>query len=347
MSTGEDWLVRTADLRRMARDPGHRAESKLWLAQTLLWLPAGAVDGTPPPDLLAFAGRGGAGGGDTSGEAINKNAGPAAVGGAGDISNVLHRTSWEPGALWLGAVGGTADVSHGHMHAGSFCLDAGLGESGEPVRWVPEVDAFHYDNYRRAGIELWTWTADLPPGRVARGEVRGRDSVYAWGAAGHNTLTVGGAPHRAAAVAPLVNYQAAGGATTATFDLAGVLGENIAAATRTFAADAAGVTVTDRWTVGGAPATVTARVHTDAAVAVAPDGRSMTWTKDGRALRVTLEAAGDPGEPPPDLTFAARPADELLNPWDRPLPGVTAVDVAAPAPAGATRTLTVRFAPAD
>ena len=350
--TGADWLVNTADLRLMARDRGYLPESKLWLAQTLVWLPADAVDGTPPTDLRTFAGRGGAGGGDTSGEAINKRTGPAAVGGAGDIVNVLHRSGWEPGALWLGAVGGTANVSHGHMHAGSFCFDAGLGEQGESIRWVTEVDAHHYDSYRDAGLELWTWTADLPPGRRAPG----RDAVYAWGSRGHNTLTVDGRLHDARGVAPLTDYRAEGETTTARFDLLPVLngpapgGEDrpvvLTAATRTFEADDAGVTVTDRWAAADETATVTARMHTAAAVTVAPDGRSMTWTKAGRTLRVTLEATDGAGAPLPDLIFTAGPAGAGMAEWDRAVEGVTVVDAAVPTPAGETRVLTVRFVPA-
>ena len=349
----QDWLVNRDDLKLLARDRGMISESKLWLAQTLLWLPAGAVGGTPPDDLLGFAGAGGAGGGDTSGDAINKGFGAGAGGAAGDVTNVLHRSSWDPGALWLGAVGGTADVSHGHMHAGSFCLDAGLGDSGEPVRWVTEVDAHHYDGYRRAGVELWTWTADLPPGRVARGEVAGRDAVYAWGSAGHNTLTVDGAIHDARGLAPLTDYHydAAAGVTIATFELTDVLNgpgdrRPLAAATRTFEAGDDFVTVTDAWTAGPDAATVTARVHTTAAVEIDPGGRAMTWTKDGRTLRVTLTATDPGGEgdaPLADVVFTARPAGEGMAEWDRGLPGVTAVDVAVPTPAGERRSVTVRF----
>ena len=94
------------------------------------------------------------------------------------------------------------------------------------MRWVTEVDAHHYDGYRRAGVELWTWTVDLPPGRVARGEVTGRDAVYAWGSAGHNTLIVDGAPHDARGLAPLTDYRIRrrrGPHGTAAFDLADVL----------------------------------------------------------------------------------------------------------------------------
>ena len=339
MKTGEDWLVRAADLRRMARDPGHLAESKLWLAQTLVWLPTDAVDGVPPEELLTFAGRGGAGGGDTSGRAVNKGEGPIAVGEAGDISNVLHRESWEPGALWVGAVGGRADVSHGHMHAGSFCLDDGTGDDGEPVRWVTEVDAFHYDSYRREDLELWTWGADLPADRRARG----RDAVYAWGARGHNTLTVEGAAHDPHALAPLIGYEAGGGATTATFDLTAVLGGAVAAATRTFEIGPDGVTVTDRWTAGDEPASVTARLHTGAAVSVAPDGRAMTWTKAGRTLRVELAVTDGAGDPVAGPAFLARPAAELVADWDRAPAGVTAADVTVPTPAGAVRVVRVRL----
>ena len=306
--------------------------------------------------MLTFAGRGGAGGGDTSGDAINKREFGGGTGAAGDIVNVLHRSGWEPGALWLGAVGGTANVSHGHMHAGSFCLDVGSGRSsegtgGEPVRWVTEVDAHHYDSYRRAGIELWTWTADLSPDRG----VPGRDAVYAWGSRGHNTLTVDGRLHDARGVAPLTDYRAEGGKTTARFDLLPVLngpvpdGEDrpvvLTAATRTFEADDAGVTVTDRWAAADETATVTARMHTAAAVTVAPDGRSMTWTKAGRTLRVTLEATDGAGAPLPDLIFTAGPAGTGMAAWDRAVEGVTAVDAAVPTPAGETRVLTVRLVP--
>ena len=350
--TGADWLVNTADLRLMARDRGYLPESKLWLAQTLVWLPAGAVDGAPPDDLLTIAGRGGAGGGDTSGDAINKREFGGGTGAAGDIVNVLHRSAWQPGALWLGAVGGTANVSHGHMHAGSFCLDAGLGDDGEAVRWVTEVDAHHYDSYRRAGLDLWTWSADLPADR----RDRGRDAVYAWGSRGHNTLTVNGRPHDARGVAPLTEYAVENGTTTARFDLSPVLNGPVpghanrpvvlTAATRTFEANDDGLTVTDRWATAGAAATVTARLHTDAAVTVAPDGRSMIWEKNGRTLRVTLAVTDGAGDPLPDLVFTAEPAGAGMAEWDRAVEGVTAVDATVPTPAGEARTLVVRFAPA-
>ena len=313
-----DWFVRGDDLEFLARDRRMRGESKLWLAQTLLWLPADAVGGTPPDDLRSFAGEG------------------------EGVVNVLHRSSWADDALWLGVVGGRADVSHGHMHAGSFVLDAA------GTRWVTEVPAHHYDNpaFRAANIELWTWTADLPAGRVRRGEVRGREFVYAWGSRGHNTLTVDGDYHDPRAAATLAEYGTSGGVTTAELDMTAVLGGALTSATRTFRAGDDAVTVTDRWTAGDAAATVTARMHTDAAVTVAPDGRSTTWAKDGRTLRVTLESADGGGGVLPDLVFTARPADQLAEPWDRGLPGITAVDVTVPTGAGETREVSVRLGPA-
>ena len=312
---GDDWLVRKADLEFLARDERMRGESKLWLAQTLVWLPADAVGGTPPDDLLTFAGEG------------------------EGVVNVLHRSAWEEDALWLGVVGGLADISHGHMHAGSFVLDAA------GTRWVAEVPAHHYDNpaFRAANIDLWTWTADLPAGRVERGEVRGREYVYAWGSRGHNTLTVDGDYHDARAAATLEEHRAVDGVTTARFDMTAVLGGAVRSATRRFEAGDDAVTVTDRWTAGDEPATVTARMHTDAAVTVAPDGRSTTWEKDGRTLRVTLETTDGDGDPLPDLVFTARPADDLAEAWDRDLPGITAVDVTVPTGAGESRSVAVRL----
>ena len=331
MKTGEDWLVRSQDLRALVRDPDHRSENrKAWMALPLIWLPGDAVDGTPPRELLTFVGQGD--GDSLSRTEFARPPSPRRDAAAG-VVNALCRSAWDdPEALWLAAVAGRADVSHGHMHAGSFVLDWG------GVRWIDEPATHHYDRLSEAKIVLWTWGEMLDDPSQ-----RGRERVYAWGNRGHNTLMIDGRFHRFAAAGTLTGDASELSSQppddfAVGLDLAAVLGEPVTAATRRFHVDGEVVTVTDRWTGGGEALVMIGRLHTSADVRL--NGRTLTLRQDGRELRIGIDA-------PDDAAVLVRPADELLADWDRRLPGVTVIDVRTPTAAGQQRTVRLTIEKAE
>ena len=292
---GLDHLVTRADLRRMVRKP-ERFREKSWMAFPLIWLPADAVDRAPPDGLLLFR-------------------------GGGPSAQAIVRSAWgDPHALWLAVKAGRANVSHGHMDAGSVVLELG------GVRWFEETVTHHYFDrvFTAAGItDIWSF--DDP------GSDRWR--VYAWNNRGHNTLTAGDAPHDPNAEATVVRADTGDpGGVTVTLDLADVLGDAVTAAARTCRVpDGRTVVVEDSWTASGDPFTMTARLHTSASVERDGDRRAVL-TKDGRRLALEVLSPGD-------AALAVAPADAHLNPWDRRLPGVTAVDLTVPTAPGTDRTL--------
>lgn len=241
------------------------------------------------------------------------------------IVNVVYRSNWDdPNALWLAAVGGRANISHGHMDGGSFELESG------GVRWVYEVETYHYDTLRERGIQLWEWGAELPKQQ----RDLGREQVYAWGSQGHNTLTVDGRFHDPNGSAILVESGGEVGDFFATFDLTAVLGEAVESATRTFRVKGEAVVVEDAWQADDEEIEMTSRFHTEAAVEV--DGQTATLAKDGRQLLVEVLE-------PADAKLVARPMSEAVSEWDKPLDGVTVVDVVVPTRSSEERVLRVEF----
>ncbi|MFH5802630.1 hypothetical protein [Alienimonas sp. DA493] len=162
---------------------------------------------------------------------------------------------------------------------------------------------------------------------------RGRESVYAWGNRGHNTLSIGDAYHDPDGAGRLV-----GDAETfpAALDLTAALGDAVTTAVRTYSIldGDRGVEVTDEWTAAGEAFPTRARLHTEAAVEV--DGLSAVLTRGGRRLRLTADG-------PEGTRLAAGPMARLISELDRPQETVTVIDVLVPTAAGESKTLVTRL----
>lgn len=280
-----DYLVTRADLRRMMRPP-ERFRGKTWMAFSLIWLPADAVDESPPEDLLAFR-------------------------GGGPSANVIFRSAWnDPEALWLAIKAGRANVSHGHMDVGSFILEAG------GVRWFEELTTHHYyaKPFRDHGItDIWSYDDRQSD----------RWKVYAWNNRGHNTLTTGYDLHNPNAMAEIVSFDGTPGRYATTIELADVLGERVAQATRTFRVpDDRTVLIEDDWTASDEPFVMTARFHTFAKVD-RRGGREAIFSIGSRSLTFRVEQ-------PKEAELVIAPVTDYMNPWDRRLQGLTAIDVRVP-----------------
>ena len=344
--TGHDWLVQTKDIRHFTTDSFHRGgNEKAWMVLPLIWLPADAVDGTPPEDLLTFVGVGEVTGSTRSSWGYPPYTGPKVPG----IVNVIHRGvsfqladdrtkdrrngkleahptfAWnDPTALWIAAVGGRANVSHGHMHGGSFVLDL------DGVRWFHEMETYHYDTLRERGISLWEWGVDLPGNK----KDVGREQVYAWGSQGHNTLTVNGQFHDPNGTALLIDSADSDGEFSATLDLTAVLDPSVEKATRTFVVTDEAIEITDRWTAGEDAISMNARFHTVADVQVSD--QEATLLRKGKTLRLKIVE-------PKDAKLTVRPMSAVVSRWDKPQDDVSVIDVSVPTDAGASKTLSIRL----
>jgi len=312
-----DWLVQREDLFHLIEDDFHRhADSKAWMALPLIWLPGDAIDGTPPEDLLTFIGVAETEGASRSEWQDPPYAGPKVPG----IVNLIYRSAWKnPDALWLGAVGGRANVSHGHMHGGSIVLDAG------GTRWVDEVKTHHYDAFRDKGIRLWSFgTRDNRPGR---------ESVYAWGNKGHNTLMIDDDYHDPDGAALLVGKP---NSFPVSIDLTAVLGPKVKTAIRSYRIlpDDLGIELSDSWTAAEHGFTMKSRFHTEANVTT--DGQTVTLERNGRKMRIEVNG-------PPGTKIVAGPMSQFISKLDRPLDGVTVIDIQVETPSGESKQLTTRF----
>ena len=105
---------------------------------------------------------------------------PLAWHGAGPNPVGIFRSSWtDTNALFLAFKGGSASVSHGHMDAGSFVLDA------DGVRWACDLGSQDYYSVESHGWSLFSMFQESSRWRV-----------YRLNNFSHNTLTLGGRLHK-------------------------------------------------------------------------------------------------------------------------------------------------------
>jgi len=113
----------------------------------------------------------------------------------------VFRSSWmDTNALYLAFKGGSASLSHAHMDAGSFILEA------DGVRWACDLGAQDYYSLESKG-----WNP------FASGQDGVRWRVYRLNNLSHNTLTIGGQVHRFAGDARIVEFNT--NTMSATVDL--------------------------------------------------------------------------------------------------------------------------------
>ena len=277
--------------------PNHEAQRLAPLG--LLWR-TGAERGEPPTLPRSWAGRG---------------VQPVAI----------FRAAWDdPDAAYLATKGGRARVSHGHMDAGSFVLDA-LG-----VRWVRDLGRCDYEAVESSGFEgLFSLGQDSPRWTLLRNHNLG-----------HSTLTLGGRPHRVDGEATLERFEPLeeGGAGVAVYDLSAPLGLPAGTARRVFTFEpGSGVVVED--TLSGLPAGEPVRWNlvTPAAVEVEPGGRLATLRHMGEELRLRVES-------PADASLAVQPVGTStgLRTFGG-APEASAVYLEVPAPADGRVVLRVEF----
>jgi hypothetical protein len=217
--------------------------------------------------------------------------------GQGPNPIAVFRESWsDPNALYLGLKGGSALVSHAHMDAGSFVLEA------DRVRWALDLQQQGYHTVESKGVTLWRNDQDSQRWRIFR-----------LGPFSHNTLTIDGQLHRATGAASLRTVESG-----AVVDLSAV-----------FAGQAKRVQRGFRWLgnrevlvqdeADGLKPGAVVRWAMVTKAQVACDGNHAQLRQDGQHLHARLDA-GDglsfaviPAEPPEgDPISAANPDTRIL-----------------------------------
>ncbi len=124
-----------------------------------------------------------------------------------------------PELFYLGAKGGRATISHGHMDAGSFVFEL------DGVRWSIDQGMQSYATIEQTGFNLWERCQDCD-----------RWTLQAYNNFGHSTLTANDALHKADGYAPLVDFNDGDGGSNpeAIFDLTEIFDGHLQSASRRF-----------------------------------------------------------------------------------------------------------------
>lgn len=209
--------------------------------------------------------------------------------GTGLSPIAIHRTGFEEKDLYLGIKAGKADVSHGHMDAGSFVIDwAGK-------RWASELGVQSYHGLESTGINLFEMTQDSQ-----------RWSVFRLNNHSHNTLTYNGQHHLIGEKSEILSSSGAPEHET-LINIAPPLGlPKNATATRRFKMDPVSkmITITDTL-IGLDPSDrITWNLMTPAAATPAENGFILTQAKAQMKFHLSspqaIKPVVSPADPPPN-----------------------------------------------
>ncbi|MCH7227761.1 heparinase II/III family protein [Haloferula sp. A504] len=215
----------------------------------------------------------------------------------------IFRSSWtDPNALYLACKGGSADLSHAHMDAGSFVLEA------DGVRWAVDLGSQGYYSLESQGIRLWD-----------DGQNGQRWSVYRLNNRSHNTLTINDQLHRVRGSGRITDFSPRG----ATLDLSPVFQGQATAVTREFQVEDRKVVVLDQ--LRGLEPGTTVRWTMVTRADVTPEDRQATLSQDGKTLDARLSH-------PADARFRVLDAAPPEDDFNAPNPGARLLVVEAPAP---------------
>jgi Heparinase II/III-like protein len=183
------------------------------------------------------------------------------------IDQAFMRTSWTDSHAWYVALkGGEATASHGHLDLGTFILD-GLGE-----RWAIDLGAEGYAMPGYFGKQRWNY--------------------YRAQTQGHNTLTVNGPNEDPDASAIIQTAKAEGGEEIAIANLDRTYKERLRSWRRGVAILGGDRVLVQDEISPRHPVDVIWHFHTDAAVSMSKDQRSVTLTKDGVSIEARLLSPG-------------------------------------------------------
>ncbi|OJV22845.1 MAG: hypothetical protein BGO12_03305 [Verrucomicrobia bacterium 61-8] len=239
--------------------------------------------------------------------------------GRGPNPLVVYRSAFhDPDALYFAMKGGSPSLSHAHMDAGSFTLTA------EGVEWAIDLGMQAYESLEKLKIPLWDKNG-------------GRWGVFRLGPESHNIPRYNGAPQSPQGAAAFRHVRLDGPAPFAALDLTALYPDQVADAQRGFMVlkDKA-VLIQDEWKARDRDVDFSWQFLTRADVQV--DGRKVRLTQGGKSLDL-LVLDDSPA------TIKVEQAEDLMQPFDAPNPGVKRVSVHRKTAPGAEDRLRVLAVP--
>lgn len=234
----------------------------------------------------------------------------------------LMRTSWtDPQAIFVGFKAGSASVSHAHMDAGSFIIDA-LGE-----RWAMDFGPQDYNSLETKGVNLW-----------GRDQNAQRWEVFRYNNRVHNTLTVDNQLHKVNGYAKIDEWSDQKDNQFVISDLGKVFGDQLSAARRGVAIkNQKIVVVRDELSApADRPVTVRWNLLTAAEVNIINEN-TVKLVQNGKNFFITFQSEG----PLIIKTWPTTPNHD----YDAMNPGSSMVGFEAIIPAGKSQSFTSVFAP--
>ncbi len=210
--------------------------------------------------------------------------------GRGPTELVILRSAWDDPTAWhVGVKSGTPSVSHGHMDAGGFVLEA------DGVRWALEAGMASYHELESQGYDLWDGSQD-----------GSRWEIFRYGNRSHNIPVINDARQRISARADVVRAVLDVPDPHVEVDLSKLYGASV---TRTFDFPGRSRLVVGDVCGGLAPGDVVRWQMLTSAEAVERDG-VLVLNRDGKTLVMTVDTP---------VCWEIVEAAALYQAWDTPL----------------------------
>jgi hypothetical protein len=243
--------------------------------------------------------------------------------GKGGNEVAMMRTSWWGGKeIYVGFKGGSPSVSHGHMDAGSFVMDA------NGVRWSADLGMQQYNSLESAGLDIWNMTQNSQ-----------RWQVFRYNNYSHSTLTVNGQLQNVKGNATVVKSTTDPLNTNTVMDLSSLYNRDLQKAMRGIAiVNKQYVIVRDEIETGDTACIIRWAMVTPATVA-AINGNQAGLTSKGQKLTLFVNGV-------PDVIFKVYPTDPPHS-YDALNPGTTIIGFEITVPAHSVKKFDVIMVPGE
>ncbi len=285
-----------SEMQFLATENNKRLTGDRLLPAALIWSGAGVPEQIPAPGSLMFYGLG---------------SNPVA----------LMRTSWtDKNAVYAGLKGGSPSLSHAHMDAGSFIMEA------DGVRWAMDLGMQEYESLESKKIDLWNGRQNSQ-----------RWKVFRYNNLAHNTLAVNNQFQKVEGKAPITSYSDNGLFMNAVTDITGLYEGLLVKANRGVAiADKSYVIIRDELETADTISTIRWTMVTPADVKISGSNEAIL-TRNGKTL--VLRVSGAPGIRM--KTWSTAPVTD----YDAANPGTILVGFEVTVPAHTKLPLTVYLLP--
>ncbi|MDD5350052.1 MAG: heparinase II/III family protein, partial [Chthoniobacteraceae bacterium] len=218
--------------------------------------------------------------------------------GRGENPVAVHRSAWDdPAALYTAIKGGSPSLSHAHMDAGSFILEA------DGVCWAVDPGMQDYNSLESIGVNLWKSSQNGT-----------RWTVFRLGPEAHNILRFNGAAPLIHGSGAFTDFRAEGDQPHSVLDLTSLYSDQVRAARRGVAfVPGRRVLFQDEWTAKDQPVKAAWQMMTRAEVTVRPG--EIELRQEGKTLVLKILA-------PANARVEVQEARDLQKPYDADNPGL-------------------------